>query len=242
MLDYSACNQCGNGVCDAGETNSNCAADCPTMAGSCPVPTVWNDLSDLCEPAAICTGPFYDGAGNCMMAGGSTVGPCACCNGLDGSSGTCQIPQCGSSATIQGWLPAPVATNGRQCSVAVATPPVNGYYCHNPKPGDTRSENTAAITTDGWCCPSGTYWDGSLCQSSAECSQNIVTACGPKATSFSSLVYLAFMGDPICVGDAAVGDKPAGLSACSNVAPKNGKTPFMDWTDWVGQLIGATLY
>lgn len=229
-----AVNTCGNGKCDGDETSLSCFDDCCGELGE------YNDIGFCC--AGLVSNPpgggwcevdcaadvaHWDASNSCMLAGGASA--CGCCGGLPSSNGVCGLPLCGTAGT-----------EGLQCQTQTDPPPGgSGYYCSDGLIDANDGDDV------GRCCPANTYWDSGflICRPTNECTVTSPVFCGPKAASFGVGNYLTFMQDAICVGITAVGNKPAGLNACTPVSGgKNGMLSYFDWLDKFGNNQGASVY
>jgi hypothetical protein len=125
--DFTACHNCGNGVCDVGETCSGCLTDCEGNQSDCSAgqvcadvmgsgtcvaaaPTVCNDTTSVNSCSSVSGAPWY------CLANGSLAQNCTACGCESGS--TCDVDGMGCTEDIPERAP---SYAGRTFSVTDAT-------------------------------------------------------------------------------------------------------------------------
>ena len=169
---------CGDGTCNADETNANCPADCPPSGSIC------GDAN--CDPGECRTCP-----GDCSLQDCDSNDNCD--TGLSDGSETCQTDpaDCSCSSPDQccsGSCQTPACSIDSDCGSAACTT----YTCSNPGTctASCSSQSITQCLNSDQCCPQGCTItnddDCSGCQTAAECSDR---SCQTKTCTNNVCVY-----------------------------------------------------
>jgi hypothetical protein len=154
---------CGNGICEAGETCSNCPADCGTCAPVCG--------NGLCEPGETCTSCSHD-CGPCP--GGPICGNSLCeagetCSNCPADCGPCPPPpppKCNPPQACKPVCGNGICETGEDCNNCAVD---CGSCPGRPVCGDgvcDPTENCNFCWVD--CCPGG-GGEGAPCSGNSNC-------------------------------------------------------------------------
>jgi hypothetical protein len=185
-------------------------------------------------------------------------GVCVCdaSQGYDALGAGCMLVQCNAAHVGKdGCNPGTVVDSGYACDAGVCRqvlscgpstvgvdcsllpdPLIAGHYCSRGF--------TEQLPAPGFCCPVESWYDPGtgLCIPTEECRDISPDYCGPVAENLPAQIS-SFVSNPICIGSAAVGLKPAGMSACCPIpGGKFGHPTYYDWTDASGNLRGVVVY
>ncbi len=236
VFSGGVCTYCGNGVCeDGGGGRPNYGENAGSCPADCSAPVVCN-AARVNQPCAGSADPFYHCPESLVANDGDeNTGTCCPANQVfDGT--TCRQPRCGDPL----YWDYSSGTRGRGCST-LSSPAQPGLYCVNTNAQNR--EQTLAILDDGFCCPTGTWWNptsplADKCEPSNECDNPAFCS---VARSFSFLPppltpeynTLSSVYNAYCAGPSA-NQRAAGPGACCNVGMKNGIPNYYDWEDAAG--------
>ena len=171
---------CGNGVCEAGETNANCAKDCPATTCSSTL------TSDACAKAggqmlcsaysALCLTPIMSGSSAPTNCGSNGTSSCYCQCGSPVVGGNCTYKTFPGKCTITSLVPDSAGfITGNYTFVPSATVDITGTFLKSPNDINPYNGNTAA---------SG-FTPGMV----AACNLNVITGgtCTPINVSFPTI-------------------------------------------------------
>lgn len=165
--------ECGNGICEPGESNANCSPDCPTgpcAHGVCqwsqdPLENGCSGPESACVAAVCAQDPYcctdqWDD--QCIGAANQA------CNNVCCGDGQCTGEQCGQCIADCGSCPPPPTCPHTVCSGGNSAEPLNTTDCYDP----CIDEVCAVIDddTDNCCLPDVPVW-------SAECTAKAKMLC-----------------------------------------------------------------
>jgi V8-like Glu-specific endopeptidase len=209
---------CGNGTCDAGETNANCPADCPAVCG--------NGLCETGETKVSCAvdcdtdGTLWE---PCSVDGGCPVGQS--CYGSDQSDFTNDF--CSKTCKAAGDCPTAFSCQSIGGGTSICTPTPGGPVCGNGtcEAGETTASCPADCPAPAAVCGNGTCEAGETTASCpADCPATSKSVCGNGICEEGEDVMCPSDCPSDPVGDTGTGKADAATATCGNGVCDGGET------------------